>query len=502
MSLDQPRRVTAQLALSTIRHRLPLILLCGVLGAALGLFLAVSRPPLATATTQVYVYPLAGNPYGPTPGTDPAVSLETEAQVVTSDDVVGSAAQQVGMKSDELRRHLQVTVPTNTQLLDIAVQDSNADDALHADEAVATAYLALRTAQADALFKRQASNVDDRITQVEQDLSRLTNQPASTVDTALRRSLVSELINLRAQRVDLVSSRSEPGRVIEAAKVSAGSRTMQLALLIAGQLVGLLIGLTLALAVERRLGRARRADDVTAAGLPVLVDLTAQRRSIDQAQLESAARFVRGAVVDASPRGGLVSVCGLGDRSQGALFTSSLASSLARAGLRTVLVDAVSAEETGREGLIEVLAGERDGGSLLQPTGTPGLWWLPRGRSGESSKDFFMRGLFASRLRPMAQTFDYTIVQGPELDTPEGEAVAQASDVVVLVMVSGAVRETKVAETVARAKELDVRLLGAVLMSRGAAARAGRGSHADVTPSVPVEASVAGHESPSSTLQS
>lgn len=474
MSRDNAGEVTTGMLRGTLRHRAGLIVLCALLGLLAGWAFARTQLPVYTATTQVYVYPLTGNPYSPGGINDELTSLETEAEIVGSDAVLEDVSGTTEISESELKRNLQVSVPPNTQLLDISYEAEDSEKAQATAEALAKAYLDYREERTRVLFERRVDSIDDRIEEVLTELGPQVGAPTtpdtSEFDVAARRALNSELINLRAQRVDLLTDSSQSGRITRESDLSGGGPLLAAASVGGGLVLGLLVGLSLAVTVERRRGRVWGAEEVSAAGLPVLAEVAGDRRG---EAVTTAVRRVRAAVLDGHPSHSILTVapCGRGAVEPG--FALVLATSLARVGKSVVLVDAhlpgeVRLSSTARRdpGLLELLGGERrDPNSLLVPTGSPNLWSLPRGTSGRDISEYFVAERL-SALRAVAERHDYVIVQGPSLSSPEGEALAKVADATLVVVTSGRARMAELTTLVEREGASDLRLVGAVVLGR------------------------------------
>ncbi|MGZ6753876.1 MAG: Wzz/FepE/Etk N-terminal domain-containing protein, partial [Nocardioides sp.] len=80
-----------------VRHHLALVVVAVLLGAVAGWAYAGTMATSYTSTARVLVDPAVGNPFVPTPTAvrqDELTSLETEAQVAGSAEVLASVAQQ------------------------------------------------------------------------------------------------------------------------------------------------------------------------------------------------------------------------------------------------------------------------------------------------------------------------------------------------------------------------------------------------------------------------
>ncbi len=125
-----------------VRHHLPVVLVFLVLGALAGYLYAGSVKPAYTSTARVLVNPSVGNPFVPTPSSvrqDELTSLETEAQVARSDEVLGAVhTQYPEVSTVTMRRNVGVLVrPPNTQILEITFTAANPETAQTITNAVA-----------------------------------------------------------------------------------------------------------------------------------------------------------------------------------------------------------------------------------------------------------------------------------------------------------------------------------------------------------------------------
>src|SRR3954469_16198519 len=88
-----PRRAALVAAL---RRSAALIVVLTLLGAGLGLAAGLLRSQSHTARASVLVSPLVGNPYYPGGQGEELINLETEAQLVASNEVARDVADNLG----------------------------------------------------------------------------------------------------------------------------------------------------------------------------------------------------------------------------------------------------------------------------------------------------------------------------------------------------------------------------------------------------------------------
>ena len=115
-----------------MRHHLVVVGIFVALGTVAGWLYGASMSTTYTSTTHMLVNPSVGNPFAPTPASvrqDQLTSLETEAQVVRSAEVLDVVrAQFPALTTARLERGVRVSVPANTQIIEISF--TAADDVI------------------------------------------------------------------------------------------------------------------------------------------------------------------------------------------------------------------------------------------------------------------------------------------------------------------------------------------------------------------------------------
>ncbi len=218
-----------------LRHHAALVAVLLVLGAVGGWLYASTTPTTYTSTTRILVNPSVGNPFSSTPSSvrqDQETSLETEAQMVRSADVLGAVVERsTGLTVRGVSRRLQVSVPPSTQVLEISYSADDPELARQVADAVGEAYLANR----DARFKQVQ---DDRVGRLESQTVRTVEDLRSATTAAQRGTpaqrafnneladaLRNELVNLRAQRTALENLTAPSGTVVSPANEPSGRRS-------------------------------------------------------------------------------------------------------------------------------------------------------------------------------------------------------------------------------------------------------------------------------------
>jgi tyrosine-protein kinase len=246
--------------LATVRRRKWIVaaVTLGVIGlAALYSFTRVS---VYTSEARVLVRPTLTSPFQGNPLQQ--LSLQTEMQLVTSASVANVAKRQMGSSLDvqELLRHVSVTAPENTQILDISYSDPDPVTAKKGAQAFAEAYLEFKRRQAvgsiteyTTTLQLQIQSLDQQITTLNERIARLPQGTPAWSDTLNRRdALTASRLALQTQFATLSTLSVDPGEIIQPSNLpgspSSPKHELDLAL---GVLLGLLCGVGFASVHER-----------------------------------------------------------------------------------------------------------------------------------------------------------------------------------------------------------------------------------------------------------
>lgn len=453
-----------------LRHHAALVAVLLVLGAVGGWLYASTTPTTYTSTTRILVNPSVGNPFSSTPSSvrqDQETSLETEAQMVRSADVLGAVVERsTGLTVRGVSRRLQVSVPPSTQVLEISYSADDPELARQVADAVGEAYLANR----DARFKQVQ---DDRVGRLESQTVRTVEDLRSATTAAQRGTpaqrafnneladaLRNELVNLRAQRTALENLTAPSGTVVSPANEPSGPPLLAtLVWPVAGGVAGLGLGCLLALLLERLRGVVRSAAEVRDAGLTVVAAVPRhhvwQRRAAAQRreQLDAAVRRVRTTVLALDPRPDVISVVGTGTDTSDASAAEALAGSFTRAGHRVVLVRPAQGPAAGalaveQHGLAQLLLHQRlDVRDVLRPTVEPLLSVLDGGGISSESRELLSAERLRAVLAPLVEEGNVVVIHVPTGDDAgpgDDEAYLGAADLGLVVVSAGRSRRRKV----------------------------------------------------------
>ena len=488
MQDDQPVAPEPVPVSRSVLHHLPVVVVCLVLGAIAGLLYSVSGSASYVSTVRVLVNPASGNPFVPAPSSvrqDELTSLETEAAVVRSEEVLASVAEEVGTGSMRLlERQLQVLVPPNTQILEITYTAEDAAVAQKVANAVAASYLENRNRRFEDVNNARIERVQARTETVVKDL-RTATAAAQTVNRATRlfeeqlaTALRNELVSLRARRTALENSEAPAGSVI--APAGQGVKLASLAALgapVGGALGGLALGCLFAVAWERGRGVVRSVEDVEVSGVPVVaaVPLRGLRgrlgRNRDDEATNTAIRRLRASLLDIEPRPDVLAIAPAGSGRSDDDISAAVAESFAKAGHRVVLVRTDGPATKDRlgvddRGLAQVLLHERlNVLDVLQPTAEPLLCLLSDGGFTAQSRELLVADRVRAVLTPLIESGHLVIIQSPGSDSAEGEAFIGAADLTIALVRTGSTPSRALAQ-VAKLIRVNHRNIAALVVSR------------------------------------
>ncbi|WP_159448383.1 polysaccharide biosynthesis tyrosine autokinase [Demequina sp. NBRC 110052] len=218
-------------------------------------------------------------------------------------------------------------------------------------------------------------------------------------------------------------------------------------------LIGLGIGLVVAIVRFTRDDRVRTRDDLATHGIGVLgvVPVPARRATApdaDRTEVPASYQELRTRLLQAADTAGhSVLVAPLSATASDAAVPHQLALAFARSNRRTLLVDLDGREQRASRlleladspGAMEVLAGEVDPDSTVVATHERGLWALPAGHAAADPADLLERPSLSRLLRWAESQYDTVLVSVPPLlDVADGAIVAGEASQVTLTLRAGA----------------------------------------------------------------
>lgn len=446
-------------------------LVAALLMAGLAASWSARRQGEHTATAVVMLHPLAGNAYSPGGRGDELVNLETEAEVLRSEAVAGAVSKKLGGGApDELLAAITVSVPPNTQLLQIIAHGPDDATAIARASAFASVYLAFRRARTESAVFDQVSRLEDlvdaRATDRAQAIRDLARTGATSAERPILQHQVDELtVQISSLREQLVTAEAEP---LDAGQVVSPGRVQDQGVLsrplVTGGLAGSAVLLGIALLL---LTRAQRLHLGTIGSLDDLADLAPLGSAPVPvpADSELVAR-VRSAVLAARTSRPRVVLLTRADDGRAALHRP-LVTALTNARYHVVAVDLGRPSHVAalRQLVLEdaavddVLAERRPFLSTLRPTGTTA--------ASPTLADLASSAGMTRSLHELAKRADVVVVTGGGLGTAAGRALLATAAGVVIEVCRGATTHEQVDAARLEADRVDCEVLGLVLVRPG-----------------------------------
>ena len=360
------------------------------------------------------------------PGAGPPAPprMATEKEMVTSDVVASVASRRLGVQIGQLRRQASVTVPADTQVMEITCAAADPASARSCAQEVAQAYVDYKD-----------------------------SQPIATIP--------------------------ERGRIVSPAPLPQAPSAPNIPLNVAaGVLVGLVLGFLTALIRDRMDDRIRGAEELRQHGLRVLGTLpedpspgmpaTIPAAEAYSAIAEKVRRATRRTASSAPPIRGQVVVLTGADTDQTPTTAARLAVALARGGDRVVCVDA-DARKAGTAwnapGLLDVLAGRTPLAAAMQAMALPNLTMIEIGGRGSDSAARVGTRAWTQTATALTESFDHVVVEAPPVLAPDTARILEPASAVVIVVDSRTTR-CALGRALEELDQLAAPVIGGILLTR------------------------------------
>jgi polysaccharide biosynthesis transport protein len=391
-----------------LRAHLAWILLIALAVTAGAYVVAKAQKSIYTSHATVVVFAESASAASQQP-----VVMATERGIVSSQAVLSIASRSAELPQGALESGLAVTVPVDTDLLDIAFSGPNPIQAQRAAEGIAEAYVAFRTPAPT--------------------LAPGSKTPTPAAPGAVRPSLISD--------ATLPKSPTSPNRLLDVG---------------VGLILGLALGVGVALVRDAIDDRLRGPLDLaTEADAPVLALVPAfrtRKRFADerlvivhspQSRVAEAYRDLRTRVLQAArERNADTLLVTSATREDRATVAANLAAALALSGRRVILICADLRRGRTHElfgltkgvGLSSVLSDRSSLGYALRDTDISGLRLLSAGPSVPDPGAMVMSPALPRLLGELRGRADFVVIDAPPvLASADTEALAQLSDLILLV---------------------------------------------------------------------
>ncbi len=484
--------------LGVLRRRwwVVLVLACAGILAAAAYIAGSAKAYTATATVNVTATGINQSQGGAVAGgrTSNAVNLDTESQIVKS-SVVGAIAVRSlhsPLSPATLLGNVSVAVPPNSSVLQISCQARSAQQAAACANAVAAAYLQNRSATAASATKAELGAVSSQLTALEKKTAQLTIQTqALPVNSPQRASAEAQLQTITGQLKSLANqaaalsaqaAASSGGSIItKATPPATPSSPKKKVILPSGLLVGLLLGLIIAFAWDKRDTRIKDAGGLGQFGVPALLSLSgkdldggplAPPRSAAGQEFSELARSLTATLGQDEQ---LLMVAGASPGHSATVTAANLAVALARTHSAVILVCPSGQGTAGLLGLPESRyldtrgAAELTAGELslddvaLQPAGFPGLRVIVLAADLHDLPHAQARRL-AGQLRSSAE---YAVIEAPAPGTgPDSLALAENCGAALLAIEIGATKRRDIEDSIRRLNRLGTSVAGVAALPR------------------------------------
>lgn len=269
-----------------VRRHLAALVIAVVAGCALGGAKIALTPATYTASISVLAPPVALHPgidIGSSIDTDTRepreTTMDTEAQLVWSDTVLSTLSTKPGFNAprEELRKRVDLSVPSNTHVFTIGVRARSPQTARDGASVVAEAYLGLRARILGKIQERNRAALEQNLDLLRTQLDALPGDEDELrrITTRTRRQAIMKQVKDVQQQISGLKSRAEqPGEVLRAAELPRRrddpARDVSVA---SGTGLGLLAWIAFVLLRETRPRRIRRPADIRLhARLPIMVE--------------------------------------------------------------------------------------------------------------------------------------------------------------------------------------------------------------------------------------
>lgn len=422
-----------------------------------------------------------------------AINLDTEAQLVTSTQTTALAAERLGLPAGEVADRVGVSVPPNTEILDISYVAGSAADAQRGSLAFAESYLEQRQATGEEILDTQADAAQGRIDAVEEELDATLEEADDLPEDSPARGRAEDEASRLSQQLSTLTSnqnrlRTEtlmPGRIVTQPRLpSSPSSPNPLITIAAGMVLGLLLGVGVAALRHRADDVIRTPEDLFArTRLPVATVLSTRLHAGQVAVLPPLSADGRGyarlrnVVTTSLEESDRRVVLVTGVRRGSGPVAANLAASLARAGEEVFLVCAdvfgptATALFPGRPaaGLAEVLAGEAQVDDVTRRLpAIPNLRVLGPGLDPDRADALLQTRSPRKLIDPLLRSGAYVVIEAPPTtDSTDAQTLANVAEIAVLVVESGRTSAREVVEACALLESMHTAVLGGVIVRYG-----------------------------------
>jgi Mrp family chromosome partitioning ATPase/capsular polysaccharide biosynthesis protein len=475
-----------------------LIILTAVLFAIIGAAAGYSQRT-HTATAQVALAnPLAlSGSASSISSSQAAQTVANETQYLESNPVKLAAQKSLGNSSATVT----FATVTGSNIVDVTASAKSATTAADIANAFANAYVAIRTSDIDQEIKAAQAQIQSQIDAVTAQIKPLdaTLAAAGSANAAQlqlittqvgpqRTALLNQQQTLQTQLNGLSDSRilnnADPNVVAPATANKSSGLSGLLVYAFGGLLLGLLVGLGLALLLDRRYGKVRKESDVFVKGAEIpfvaAVAPTSHARGAtpSPADVTRTYRRVAGELMHrgTAAAGATYMVAAIGSTVRSSEASTGLAQSVAAMGWTVSLIDAdLDGPALEREfgvdlqpGLAELLDEETvDPATVAFPKVGPdgGVTLVPAGTATDTSRIRLLGPRLPSVVESFAERSRMVLLRTPSQDSVGTAVLSSIADAVVVVGVVGRTRRRELEDAVKEFGVAGLPIAGVLLLS-------------------------------------
>lgn len=247
MSSVPPQPAQLSELVGALRRRWRTLAVGAGVGLAAGLVAWAVIPVTYAATTSVRVTSVDVTRFSGAGSSPTALDVATDAQLVTSGDVLIAAADDLGTTRSAVRSAVAVTNPADTAVLEVTYTADTPAAAAAGSRAVAEAFLSVRGKAAAEDVQSLQEATWDRIDMLEKSAERYPE------DSPARTSILTQAESLGTRAAELATVDTTPGQILGATPTPTAPSSLGVAPLgVAGLALGLLVAVPVALSRRRR----------------------------------------------------------------------------------------------------------------------------------------------------------------------------------------------------------------------------------------------------------
>jgi uncharacterized protein involved in exopolysaccharide biosynthesis len=228
-----------------------------LVGLLAGFAWSMQRPSTYSATASVALTPVPKYLTSTTELVAPAVTIDTDAQLLRSPQVLGVIADSLGTSPAAAIEHLSLSASPNSSVLHVTVRSTSPELAAEAADAAVASLITLRREVLGSLGLGQLRQMQALLTLKELELAK---EQARRLVIPATDELFGEVVAIRTALDELEEARREPARVVQPAQLPTTTDYANTEVpVVSGLMLGLLAGCLLGAGRDRLRALSQRA---------------------------------------------------------------------------------------------------------------------------------------------------------------------------------------------------------------------------------------------------